>query len=87
MHKHILLLLIAASMLTACASGVKPMPTPMPQLILRPAATLTQACPDLPQPKSGKTQDLLANHVQVAKQYHKCQQNHQGLVDWLERTE
>lgn len=87
MYKHTLLLLTAALTLSACASGAPPTPTPIPKPALKPAAKLTQKCPELPQPKTGLTQDLLVNHVQVAKLYHKCQENHEGLVDWMEKTQ
>lgn len=31
--------------------------------------------------------NLLGNHVQVAKLYHKCQENHRGLANWIKETE
>lgn len=84
MRKHILLLLIAASTLTACASGARLIATPPPKLF--PPASLTANCPDLPQPSSGKTQDLLSNHVQVTEIYHLCREQLRALVEWLETT-
>lgn len=84
MRKHTLVLTIAASMLTACGHGPPPMPTPTPKR--NPPAALTEDCPDLPPPKSGQKTDLLANHVLVAKQYHKCRENKQGLVNWIKET-
>ena len=51
-------------------------------------AAETQKCPDsIPDPVSGKTQDLLANHVLAMKTYHECKDRHNGLVDWLEATD
>ena len=43
-----------------------------------------QQCPELPQPASGKLGDLLANHVEVAGEYHDCQARHGGLIRWVE---
>lgn len=85
MHKHMPVLLIAAWMLTACAHGPPPTPTPSPKLTA--PASLTTDCPDLPAPGSGKTTDLLSNHVQVAKQYHKCRERLRGLVEWMKETQ
>lgn len=82
MNKTIPLLLIAALTLTACASGAPPMPIPT---LNPPAADMTD-CPPLEQPASGRTQDLLANHVATAKEYHLCRAHHQGLVQWLRAT-
>ena len=82
MRKTAPLLLIAASMLTACASGAPPMPIPK----LHPPAAEMQDCSPLEQPASGRMQDLLANHVATAREYHLCRANHQGLVDWLKAT-
>lgn len=82
MRKLTLLLMIAASMLTACASGVPPMQT----LKLDPPMTDMQDCPPLAQPASGQMQDLLANHVATAREYHLCRALHKGLVDWLRAT-
>ena len=75
-------LLIAALTLTACASGAPPMPTPT----LNPPQADMADCPPLEQPASGKTQDLLANHVATAREYHLCRAHHQGLTDWLRAT-
>lgn len=82
MRKLILLPAIAALTLTACASGG----TPIAAQKLTAPEHLKMACPDLPQPPTGKTQDLLANHVAVAKTYHQCRERHRGLADWLEKT-
>lgn len=82
MRKHTLLLAIAALMLTACAHGVPPTATPK----LLPPAGLTQDCGELPQPASGKAQDLLADHVKVTRMYHLCRERLRFLVEWMETT-
>ena len=74
--------LIAALMLTGCASGPPPMPGGW--TVPSPPAALVQLCPALPAPESGRLSDLLANHVEVAGQYHACQARHAGLVRWVE---
>lgn len=84
MRKSILSLPIAALLLTACAHGVQPTPTPKPKLI--PPASQTKDCGELPQPASGKTQDLLSNHVDVTKMYHKCRDQLRALAEWMETT-
>jgi len=82
MRKNILLTLIAALAMTACAHGPTQTPTPM---LNRPA---TQELPEkLPPPQSGATQDLLANHVLVAKAYHQCRDLYLGLTNWLTATD
>ena len=84
MRKQTLLpLAVAVLTMTACASGAQP----TPQVKLLPPASLTAQCPAaLPQPASGKTLDLLANHVQVAKLYWLCRERHLGLANWLESS-
>jgi hypothetical protein len=74
--------MIAALMLTACASGAPPMQIPT----LDPQASDLALCPALPMPQSGAMTDLLDNHIAVAKAYHQCKDRHQGLVEWLEKT-
>lgn len=83
MPRTILLPLIAALTLTACASGTQPMQTPT----LSPPESEMQQCEALPPPQSGMMQDLLANHIAVAKAYHQCRDRHLGLVQWLEKTD
>ena len=78
-----ILLLIAASMLTACASGVPRTMAPT----LKPPESETAECQPLPQPPSASLTDLLANHVTVAKQYHQCRDRHKALADWLQKTD
>ena len=82
MPKTILLLMTAALMLTACASGAPPMQIPT----LYPPASEMQRCPVLPMPQSSAMTDLLTNHIAVTRAYHQCKDRHQGLVDWLEKT-
>lgn len=77
-----ILLLSAALILTACASGV--MRTPAP--ILTPPEEDMRPCPPLPLPTSPQINDLLTNHIEVAKAYHRCRDRHQGLIDWMEAT-
>lgn len=83
MHKHILWLLIAASTMTGCASGR----TQTGVSLTAPESDKALCQDPLPQPKSGKTQDLLANHVVATKAYYQCADRHRGLVEWLEATE
>lgn len=83
MLKKLLPLMIAAWMLTACASGAQP--TQEPNLLA--PASLTAACPaQLPQPASGKPADLLANHTVAARIYHNCRKWFLGLIGWTEVT-
>ena len=83
MHRSILPLLIAALTLTACASGTQPTQTPS----LTPPQSEMQPCGALPAPSTGAMTDLLTNHILVAKAYHQCRDRHQGLVNWLEKTD
>lgn len=84
MCKSILIPLIAASMLAACASGPQPMLAPR----LLPPASLTQLpSEELPPPTSGRLPDLLANHVETARLYHQLRERFTGLVQWLEATD
>lgn len=83
MRKLILSMTIAALMLMGCASGGPPTQTPT----LSARESDKQKCLEtLPDPASGKTQDLLANHVLAMKAYHECKDRHNGLVNWLEVT-
>lgn len=81
MRKHILLCCVALT-LTACASGRTPTPAPT----LSPPASEMVACSPLPPPESGQLNDLLTNHIAVAKLYHQCRDRLQALIDWLEVT-
>lgn len=84
MNKNILLIALAISTLTGCASGVSLTEIKKPKLMV--PASLTQACAVLPQPADGSRGELLNNHVQVAEAYHQCKQRHQALVEWTEKT-
>lgn len=64
----VLVLLIAALMLTGCASGMQPIaasPRPCP-------ASLTTDCPLPPPAKSGSLPDLLNNHIEAMELYAQC---------------
>lgn len=82
MRKNIPLLAIVVLTLTACASGGPPTPT---WNLTAPEAEM-QPCPALAQPRSGQTQDLLADHVATAQAYHLCREHHQGLIHWIRAT-
>lgn len=83
MRRPPLIPLIAAFLLTACASGGPPTPAPE----LTPPASLTTLPPEsLPQPESAHIQDLLENHIEVARLYHRTREQLRGLVEWLEQT-
>lgn len=83
MHKRILPLLIAILMISACASG--PPPTREPKLL--PPASLTELpAQQLPPPQSPSLDDLLQNHIETARLYHRLRQQIKGLVEWLEKT-
>lgn len=68
MSLRTLLILSAASMLTACASGTQPMPA-IPWTA--PANTMRE-CPDLPQAEDGSLATLARNHKEVTDLYHEC---------------
>lgn len=83
MPRRILLPLLAALTISACAGGT--MPTEGPLLI--PPAHLTALPPEtLPQPASGHLDDLEANHIETAGIYHRARERYKALVEWLERT-
>ena len=72
-------IVIAASMLTACASGPPPieatrLPTPPP--------ALAADCGALAEPTGPTLGDLLRDHVAVARQYHECRARHRRLAEW-----
>lgn len=76
--RSIIAILLAASMLPACASG--PQPTPPKR---RPPPNLIIPCPALPQPESGRLPDLLLNHVETAALYHACRERQRALSEWV----
>lgn len=70
---------IAASMLTACASGPPPIEaTRLPT----PPAALAADCGALAEPTGPTLGDLLRDHVAVARQYHECRARHRRLAEW-----
>jgi hypothetical protein len=82
---RLLTALLAACLLSACASGIKPMPDAqaLQPIQVQPQANLTQAPQKLPAPKSGAVPNLEANHRQVARQYHQLASQHCGLLQFL----
>lgn len=69
MWPRTLSMLIAALMLTGCATGTQPtqaIPWTAPANVMR-------ECPDLPLAQDGSLATLLRNHVEVAQIYHDCQ--------------
>lgn len=74
-----LLLVTAALMLTACASG-------MPPTIAQPrpcAPALTATCPAPPPARSGRLQDLLDNHIEAMELYSQCRDQMSKLAECL----
>lgn len=79
----LLLPLIAALTLIACAAGSPP--TEAPRLL--PPASLTALPPEtLPEPASPALDDLLENHIKTAGMYHRLRERFANLVQWLEAT-
>lgn len=66
---RLLLTIAMCSLMTACGSGVLRMQDQEP-IEVKPQANLTATPKPLPQPPSGRIDDLEANHRQVAKAYH-----------------
>lgn len=80
MRKTTPCLLIAALMLSACASGGMPIAAPEFQV----PASLAHSGPEtLPDPGSNQPDALLQNHVETTGQYHRLRERHQGLLQWL----
>ena len=72
-----LLILIAALMLTACASGTPPTPAqPRPC-----SASLTTPCPVPPPARSGRLADLLSNHIESMELYAQCRDQMSKLAE------
>ena len=72
-----ILLLTAALMLSACASGMPPTTVePRPC-----SASLTTDCPYPPPAKSGKVQDLLDNHIEAMELYSQCRDQLKKLAE------
>lgn len=80
MQRRILSLLIAASMLSACANGGPPIAVPEYQI----PAHLAKLGPEqLPDPASNQPDDLTQNHVITAGLYHEMRKRYTGLLQWL----
>lgn len=69
MSLRTLLILSAALMLTACATGTQPTPA----LSWTAPANVMRDCPDLPLAKAGNLAVLIRNHKEVATLYYECQ--------------
>lgn len=69
------MLLLAASMLTACASS----PTLSEAPVLQ--ASLRQPCPDLLPPSDGTKAAMLRWSVDVVRAYRECQSKHRRTVE------
>ncbi|KLN54701.1 hypothetical protein VPARA_40050 [Variovorax paradoxus] len=67
--RRLLLTIATCCLMTACASGVLPMPDPDP-IEVNPQANLIVPPRPLPQPATGEIQELESNHREVAKAYH-----------------
>lgn len=80
MRKTTPCLLIAALMLSACASGGMPIAAPEFQV---PASLANSGPETLPDPSSNQPDALLQNHVESAGEYHRLRERHQGLLQWL----
>lgn len=78
-----LLPLIAALILTACASGAPPIEAPR---LLPPASLMVLPPEELPQPASSNLLDLTENHIETSGMYHRLREQLKGLVEWLEKT-
>jgi len=71
------MILLAALMLTACASGMPPTrETPRPC-----SANLTTDCPVPPAAKSGSLADLLDNHIEAMELYSQCRDKQKKLAE------
>lgn len=80
--KNVKLLALAACLtLSACASGMKPIPNPTVQ----PQANLLTACPPLPTLQPGE--NAVNNHIEAARLYHACSNKVRGWIDWYTWTE
>lgn len=85
MFKRILIISLALSMLTACASGVRPTAAVLSQStqITLDQSTMQKYATQLPQPADGKQSTLLQNHVLSAQLYHQCAIDHNALIDGI----
>ncbi len=80
--RRLLLTITTCFLMSACASGV--LPTQDEPIQVPPEASLTAAPPPLPQPATGRIQDLEANHRDVARAYHQLASQMCRLLDFLQ---
>lgn len=84
MWKPMLLLTLALSMLTACASGTPPIVGSLP---VAPPPTTMRPCASPPASlQTGSRAELLANHVAAMKAYHDCVAANQAKADWINQV-
>lgn len=84
MRINLAVLMALSWMLSGCASGTMPTPALVAVTAAHPQVrvSLMQECPQqLPAAADGRVETLLQNHVDVASQYHACQQRHADLVE------
>lgn len=80
--RRLLLTMTMCCLMSACASGVPP--TQDEPIQVQPEASLTVAPLPLPQPASGRIQELETNHRDVAKAYHQLASQMCRLLDFLQ---
>lgn len=80
--RRLLLPIAMCCLMSACAFGVTP--TPADPIEVKPEASLTVAPRPLPQPPTGRIQDLEANHRDVAKAYHQLASQTCRLLAFLQ---
>ncbi len=77
---RLLMLLSVVWMLTACASGTRPTPGPLPDSPAE-AWALVRCPAELPPATDGSSITLLQNHKTVTVIYRECRQRHNELAD------
>jgi len=80
--RRLLLTILTCCLMSACASGVPP--TQDDPIQVQPEASLTAAPRPLPQPPTGRIQDLEENHREVAQAYHQLASQMCRLLDFLQ---
>lgn len=80
--RRLLLTITTCCLMSACSSGGPRMPEE--PITVPPQANLTAAPKLLPQPRSGRIQDLEANHRDVAKAYHQLASQVCRLLQYLQ---
>lgn len=78
-----LISIVAASMVTGCASGMPPMLGGLkpPELAKTAPEVLLVPCAALPEARDGKLASLIENHIEVVHLYYDCAERHRSLVD------